>query len=176
MHVCVGADSLRFAENKQKTDNLMNWSQNPLISDSRIDSEVFFWFSFSKATLTGSISLVYNQTFYREIAVVYLLSFCPIRPIFLPWKLLIFPYQCVAILNAQLKLIQIPLKWKNPPAILVSNLLWMVIPFHCIIYSFQAICKANKRSIASYNKITETILKLKLIFREMNVFCPTTHC
>ena len=91
VHVCVGPESLYFAENKQKTDNLMNWSQNPLISDSRIDSEVFFWFSFSKVILTGSISLVYNQTFFRETAVVYLLSFCPIRPIFLPWKLLIFP-------------------------------------------------------------------------------------
>lgn len=86
---CMGAYRPYFCK---ETDILMERRPSPLISDSRIDMQgpPSFWFPFTKAIITGTISLVHNWTFYKEIAVVYLLSFYSIRAILLPWKHLRF--------------------------------------------------------------------------------------
>lgn len=71
---------------RRKTDILIKCKPNPLLSDSRIDMQgaPIPLVSIYKAIFTGTISLVHNWTFYKEIAVVYLLSFYSIRAILLP--------------------------------------------------------------------------------------------
>ena len=153
---------------KKKTQiSLFNAAQAPYFSDSRMDMQgaPSCWFPFSKAIIIGTIPLVYNWTFYKEIAVVSLLNFCSIRPILLPWKLLRFTiiWHCCSYCSAQRGHCQITLSGcAHKP---LSKATMMISPFKCISYSLKAICKMNKRSIASYNKILETILKLKYIFR-----------
>lgn len=116
------------------------------------------WLPFSKAILIGTISIIYNWTFYKEIAVVYLLSFCPIRTILLPWKLLWFPiiWHCCSF-----SLLKGPMpdhiKLVSLPAIHMPKLWWTVNPPQCIIYSLIAFCNVNKRNTLQVIKLQKLI-------------------
>jgi hypothetical protein len=113
-HMCVGSYSPYFC--KEKKISLLNTDTASLLLlwfKNKHWGAQCLWFPFSKAALTGLISIVQNWTFYKEIAVVYLLSFCPIRSRLLPWKLLRFTiiWHCCSYWSAQGVLCQITLKW-----------------------------------------------------------------